>query len=115
MKRVLYTAAVLGALLAVTASAARAAGGSVWVGRDLDNNRVFWTCTKAGGNDWTLKKNGRSLGDYEGVTSTSEFVELQLKGTRTFSRVRLYKDKLSVNKGGSKTEWVQMAKGKWDR
>ncbi len=97
----------------VAVSPAVAADRTVWVGRDLDNNQVIWSCSNVGGNDWKLKKNGRTLGDYEGVTSTAEFVELRLKGTTEYDRVRLYKDNLSMNKEGSKTEWIQMAKGKW--
>ncbi len=84
-----------------------------WVGRDIDNNTVFWTCTNVGGNDWKLKKNGSTLGDYEGVTSTAEFVELKLKNSKENDRIRLYKDKLSLSKDASKTKWIDMAKGKW--
>jgi len=86
---------------------------TVWVGRDVDNNKVIWSCTKVSGDDWKLKKDGKVIGEYEGVTSTDEFFELQLKGSKDFDRVRLYKDKLSLNESGSKTKWLEMAKGKW--
>jgi hypothetical protein len=112
MNRVLFPSVVVTALL-IAAAPALAAERTVWVGRDLDNNKVFWTCSNVGSNNWQLKKNDTLLGEYEGVTSTSEFVELQLKGSKQYDRVRLYKDNLSLNKEGSRTEWIQMAKGKW--
>src|SRR5262245_24066093 len=114
MKQVLVLSAVLVATLIVAEAPARAAKRTVWTGRDVDNPKVFWTCSNVGGNDWKLKKAGKDAGDYEGVTSTADFVELQLKGSKKFQRVRLYKDKLSINKEGSKTEWLEKAKGKWN-
>jgi len=101
------------ALLVVAASTAVAEDRSLWVGRDLDNNNIFWTCSNAVGNDWTLKKNGTVVGEYVGVTSTAEFVELQLKGTTGYDRLRLYRDMLSLNQQNSRTGWIQMARGKW--
>jgi len=99
-------------LLAMSATAV-AAERALWVGRDTDNTSVYWTCVKGSGDNWTLKKNGTAYLEYEGVTSTSEFVELQAKGTKRFDRLRLYKDRLSLNKKGSKTDWIEIAKGKW--
>src|SRR5690349_11528415 len=113
MKQVLLGSAVAVVSLLASAPAAVAADQNVWVGRDLNNSRVIWTCSRVSRNDWKLKKNGATVGDYEGVTSTSEFVELQLKGSRSYDRVRLYKDHLSLNRQGSRTQWVEMAKGKW--
>ena len=113
MKQTLLYSAVAAVCLVATASVAVAADMTVWVGRGIDDNKVFWTCSRVGRNDWKLKKNGANYGDYEGVTSTAEFVELQAKGTKKYDRVRLYKDRLSLNRNGSRTEWVQIAKGKW--
>jgi hypothetical protein len=105
--------AVLAVGFPITAvSSALAAERTLWVGRDIDNKKIFWTCSNAVGNEWTLKRNGKAA-VYEGVTSTAEFVELQMKGTTKFERVRLYKDKLCLNKLGSKTQWIEMARGKW--
>jgi hypothetical protein len=115
MKSVIFRSAVVAILFFATVSSAVAADRSVWVGRDIDNNKIFWTCSNIGGNDWKLKKNGTVAGTYEGVTSTAEFVELQLKGTKKYDRVRLYKDNLSLNKRGSKTAWIPIAKGKWSK
>src|SRR5262245_27577271 len=109
--RVYLVAAV--AFLFGAVSLAVAAGKTVWVGRDIDNNKVIWSCSDVGGNNWKLKNNGTTVGDFEGVTSTAEFVELQLKGKKAYDRLRLYKDKLSLNKKGSKTEWMPIARGKW--
>ena len=105
--------AVLGALLFVMATTVVAAERTVWVGRDVDNSRVFWTCSNTDGDDWTLKRNGGKVGTYETVTNNAEFMELQAKGSRDFDRVRLYKDKLSMNVKGSKLRWVTMVTGKW--
>jgi len=116
MRHVLFlsaAAAAAAAFLVVSASPSLAAKSRVWVGRDLDNSKIVWTCTNVSGDDWKLKKNGETVGEYEGVTSTDDFVELQLKGSKEFDRVRLYKDKLAMNKEGSKTQWIQIAKGKW--
>lgn len=110
MRDALLRLLVLAASLLAVASPASAAERTSWVGRDIDDKTVFWTCSKLSGDNWTLKKNGKSLGDYEGVTSTGEFVELKVKGKNTKDRVRIYKDKLS---SGSGTEWTEMAKGKW--
>jgi hypothetical protein len=104
---------VTAAFLIVAASSAVAADKTLWTGRDLDNNSTVWTCSNTSGNDWKLKKNGTTFLEYEGVTSTAEFVELQVKGTKTYDRLRMYNDKLSLNKEGSKTGWIQLAKGKW--
>jgi hypothetical protein len=113
MQRFSRYAALTVACFLAAVSPAVAAGRTVWVGRDVDNTSVIWSCSNVGGNDWKLKKNGRTIGDYEGVTSTAEFVELRLKGTTGYDRVRLYGDNLSMNKEGSRTEWIQMARGKW--
>ncbi len=99
-------------LVAATAVAA-AAEKTVWVGRDTDDNKVIWTCSNAGNDTWKLKKNGRDEGVYAGVTSNNEFVEVELKGAKEVTLVRLYADKMSFNKVGSKTEWITIAKGKW--
>jgi hypothetical protein len=115
MKRVMPFAQTGFAFVVVVLAASWAVAGdmTLWVGRDLDNNNVFWTCSNAFGNDWTLKKNGTVVAEYQGVTSTGEFVELQLKGVSSYDRVRLYRDKLSMNREGSQTAWIQMARGKW--
>jgi len=107
------TAPLAVAFLIAVAAPAVAAERTVWVGRDVDNNNVIWSCSNVGGDNWKLKKDGKIIGEYEGVTSTDDFVELQLKDSKEYDRVRLYKDKLYMNKEGSKTEWLQMAKGKW--
>src|SRR5262249_46239829 len=109
MRRLLLASLAGVAFLLAAASLAVAASMTVWVGRDIDNNRIIWTCSNVGGNAWKLKKNGTTVGDYEGVTSTAEFVELQLKGTKKYDRLRLYKDKLSLNQKGSRTEWIPIA------
>jgi hypothetical protein len=44
---------------------------------------------------------------------TAEFVELKVSGSKVYDRIRLYKDKLTMNKVGSKTERIDIAKGKW--
>ena len=113
MRSVLMSSAAVALLLLTAASSAVAAGNTSWVGRGLDDPKVIWTCTNVSGDNWTLKRNGKVAAQYTGVTSTSEFVELQVAGTKSFDRLRLYKDKLSLNKSGTKTKWVQIAKGKW--
>jgi hypothetical protein len=113
MKLTLVLAAGLVASFNFTTATATAAERTSWVGRDVGNRNVFWTCSNVGGNDWKLKKNDNVAGVYTGVTSTDDFVELQLKGSREFDRVRLYKTKLMMNKEGSRTEWIEIAAGKW--
>lgn len=103
------------AFLLATASLAVETKRTDWSGRDVDNKNIFWTCSNVGRDKWVLKKNGKQFNTYEGVTSTSEFIELQLKGVKRFARLRLYKDRMSINKEGSKTEWTTMAKGKWTK
>jgi hypothetical protein len=64
---------------------------------------------------WTLGTSGPVWNDTEwkAVKKTSEYIELQLKGTDAFLRFRLYGDKLMANKRGSRTEWCQYAEGAW--
>lgn len=113
MKHMKSFSQVTAAFLIVAASSAVAGDKTLWTGRDVDKTSTFWSCSNTSGNDWKLKKNGAAYLDYEGVTSTAEFVELQVKGTKTYDRLRIYSDKMSLNKGGSKTGWIQLAKGKW--
>ncbi len=113
MKALVCQTAILAALLVAMAPAAAAAERTLWVGRDVDNTAVHWTCTNTTGDDWILKKNGRIWDKYEEVARTAVYVELQAKGTRNVDRVRLYKDKLSMNKNGSKFQFVTVANGKW--
>ena len=115
MRHVLVPSLAGVAFLIVTASPAAAAERLDWSGRDVNNKNIFWTCSNVGGNNWTLKKNGTVYAQYVGVTSTAEFVELQLKGIKTFDRLRLYSDKMSLNKEGSRTAWIPLAKGKWTK
>src|SRR4051812_4134574 len=99
--------------LLVTA-AAQAGGMTSWSGRDLDAREV-WTCNNIGGDEWVLRRTGLGAVYYTAVSSSDDYVELQAKGTRTFDRVRLYKDRLTMNDVGSRLRWIDMAKGRWDR
>ena len=83
-----------------------------WVGREIDSKQVFWTCTNIRADEWRLKKNGKLVGDYEVVESSDEFLELRLKNSNEFDRVRISKDKLSINKVGTDAKWTEIAKGK---
>jgi len=107
------TVAVLGALLMVMPSTADASEKTFWVGSDPDS-KVVWTCTNTDRDNWSLKCGGKDYGRYETVTSNGEFIELQAKGVMQFDRVRLYKDRLSMNEAGSRTRWITMATGKFE-
>ena len=105
---------VMGALL-ISASAALADELSCWVGREVDDNKTHWTCTNSSGDNWTLKRNGNDKGAYSTVARTTEYIELQAKDTTSFDRVRLYKDKMTMNVNGAKFRWVKMATGKFHK
>jgi hypothetical protein len=114
-KSMLVLVAVLTALFLATGSNAVAGGKTVWVGRDVNNNSVHWTCTNTTGDNWILKKNGSNYGSYETVSKSSDYIEVQAKGTKNFERLRLYSDKLTMNEKGSKFKFLTLAKGKWQK
>jgi hypothetical protein len=86
---------------------------AAWVGRYIDDKKVFLTCSNVAADHWRLKKNGKLLCEYNLVAATEELIELQLKGAQEHDRIRLFKDTLQMNKVGSTTEWIDMAKGSW--
>src|ERR1700676_4731389 len=102
MKSVLLATVALIACFTVSVVPAVAGERTLWVGRDIDNNRVFWTCSNIDGDDWQLeKRDGGGALACEGVTSTDDYVELQVKGSPKFDRIRLYKNRMSMNQVGS--------------
>jgi hypothetical protein len=104
---------VLTLVFSLRALPAQAAGREYWQGRDLNNSNIFWTCSNTYGDHWVLKKNGTVVLEYDTVASNAEYIELQASRIGEFERVRLYNDKLMVNKPGSRFNWMEMAKGKW--
>ncbi len=103
-----YSAATV-ALLACMAPCAVAADRELWVGRDIENSTIFWTCTATSGDNWTLKKNGAFFGTFKTVASTDAYIEI--KGAD--NRIRLYSDKMMINAPGSDFKFFDWAKGKW--
>lgn len=98
--------------LLASASTAVAAERTLWLGRDLTNDRITWTCTNTFGDSWTLERATEKLGNLKAVNSTGDFIELVSKSNKDI-RFRLYKNKLSMNEPGSRVLWTSLAKGKW--
>jgi len=96
-----------------TVLAAALAQRSYWLGRDVGNSRIVWTCMNTSGDNWILKKNGKDVLKYQTIDSNADYIELQATAIKTFERVRLYKDKLQMNKQGSRFNWMDIAKGSW--
>ena len=109
-----FSVAVSMMLLFAMATTAMAEERTCWQGHEDGNKRVLWTVTHSGGDTWVLKINGRDFGTFETIASKDEYIELQMKGIREFSGIRLYKDRLEMNKDGSKFRWETCANGGWE-
>ena len=83
-----------------------------WLGKDVDTKET-WSFSNVSGDHWTSKFNGKESLQYDTVANTDEYIELQASLVSEFERVRLYKDKMTMNKKGSRFNWIEMAKGKW--
>ena len=103
--------AVLVVSLFAMASTAMAEERTSWVGRDVDNNRVHWSCTRSGGDNWRVSQNGNP-DTYETVADDGETLDLQLKADKRF-RLRISKGTMYINQPGTKFRWVPQAEGKW--
>jgi len=110
--KMLVQAAALVMILFGMASAALAAEKPCWVGREEDNKRVFWSCINTEGSSWTLSRNSVVVGAFETTNVTDEFIEMKLKTDKDF-RLRLYKDRMSMNQNGDR--WTTIAIGKWQK
>src|SRR5690242_14789350 len=79
--RTIVPVALVALFLFAMASTAMAEERTSWVGRDVDNNRVIWSCTRSGGDNWRVSRNGNS-DTYETVADDGETLDLQLKGDK---------------------------------
>ncbi|MFM7148810.1 MAG: hypothetical protein ACKO23_03110 [Gemmataceae bacterium] len=108
--RAVATMALVMAVSFIQVTPARAADHKAWVGRDIANNKVHWTLTKVSGDSWVLKENGKKFADCEATQVKGDFIELSMSGG---GKVRVYDGKFQMTKPRTKTEWIDIARGKW--
>jgi hypothetical protein len=109
MKAFLAVAVVLTASF-VQVSPVLAANRTIWVGRDTGDKNVVWTLSKISGDSWVLKENGKKFADCDATQIKNDFIELDMSGG---GKIRINNGKLQMTKPGSKTEWIDVANGKW--
>ena len=96
MKSVLLITAASFAFFAASVVPAFAADHTYWKGKEINHEGIVWRVTHMDGNDWKVNVSDQGDFEYEGVTSTDDYTELQMKGAGS-KRIRLYKDRLSMN------------------
>ena len=81
----------------------------VWVGRDVNDSSIHWTVADHG-SSWVLKSNGAVEGNYAINYRGDGYVEMKSVGISSYSRIRLYSDRLQVP---GIFGWTTLAKGRF--
>ncbi len=110
---VLRTLVVLSFMLA-TATTAVAADKTKWHWKGVNNPSRRYLFIKID-ETWTLGSSVDAWDDTEWrvVKKTGEYIELQLKITDAYTRIRLYDDKMVANTPLSGGKWIKYAAGNW--
>jgi hypothetical protein len=113
MRHVLKSLVVVSLILA-TATTAVAADKHTWSGKGVNNPSRRYLFIRID-DTWTLGSNVDAWHDTEwrAVRKTGDYIELQLKNTDAYARIRLYDDKMIANTPLSGGKWVKYAEGSW--
>jgi hypothetical protein len=105
---------VAGSLILATATSAMAADKTKWLGKGVNNPSKRYLFIKID-DTWILGSSVDAWDDTEWrvVKKTDAYIEMQLKSTDAYARIRLYDDKFIANTPLSGGKWIKYAGGNW--